>query len=56
MLEGYAGVLYPRGVVDLEMLASFASAPAEARFCDDVWISGHLAARRVPRLVSPPPT
>jgi hypothetical protein len=46
VLEGYAGVAYRRGFLELEMLADMRSIP-EARYADDVWIAGHLARRFV---------
>ena len=53
MLEGYAGALYPRWLLDVRALGAVAAAPPEVRVCDDVWISGLLGAARVPRLVCP---
>lgn len=40
-------------LVDIERLADYSGAPEAARFADDVWISGWLAADGVQRVVVP---
>ena len=53
VLEGYAGVVYWRHFLELDQLADVASGPPQARFADDVWISGLLASWGIPRIVVP---
>jgi hypothetical protein len=55
VLLGTWGYLVPSGAFD-EAVFDFDSFPPEARWVDDVWISGHLARRGVPRRVVPSPT
>ena len=50
ILEGYGGVAYRRRFFD-DAIFDYSDAPKEAFYVDDVWISGHLALRQVPRLV-----
>jgi hypothetical protein len=49
ILEGYGGVAYRRRFFD-EAIFQYDSAPPEAFYVDDVWISGNLALRGVPRI------
>ncbi len=53
VLEGYAGVLYRRHYLEIDQLALLSAGPPEARFADDVWISGMLAKWGIPRIVVP---
>ena len=53
VLEGYAGVLYRRHYLEIDHLALLSTGPPEARFADDVWISGMLAKWGIPRIVVP---
>ena len=53
VLEGYAGVLYRRHYLEIDHLALLSAGPPEARFADDVWISGMLAKWGIPRIVVP---
>jgi hypothetical protein len=53
VLEGYAGVLYRRHYLEIDQLALISAGPPEARFADDVWISGMLAKWGIPRIVVP---
>ncbi|CCF18311.1 conserved hypothetical protein; putative Nucleotide-diphospho-sugar transferases [Pseudorhizobium banfieldiae] len=50
VLFGTWGYLLPPGAPG-EDVHDFSDAPAEARWVDDVWISGHLARAGIPRLV-----
>jgi hypothetical protein len=50
VLLGTWGYLVPPGALD-GAVHDFRGWPAELRFVDDVWISGHLARRRIPRRV-----
>jgi hypothetical protein len=52
ILFGTWGYLIPPGALD-EAVQQFSGWPAELRWVDDVWVSGHLARRGVPRLVVP---
>ena len=52
VLLGTWGYLVPPGVLD-EAVHDFHGWPPELRSVDDVWISGHLARRGVPRRVIP---
>ncbi|EKX53417.1 hypothetical protein GUITHDRAFT_101120 [Guillardia theta CCMP2712] len=51
VLEGYAGVIYRRGLLDLDGIATIVNGPQAARYADDVWISGFLSAWEIPRMV-----
>jgi hypothetical protein len=53
VLEGYAGALYRRHYIELDQLAHLSAGPPDARYADDVWISGLLASWGIPRLVAP---
>lgn len=50
MLMGYAGYIIRPRQLDLAGLNTFANAPREAFFVDDIWISAHT---RVPRFALP---
>ena len=50
ILEGYGGVAYRRRFFD-NTIFDYSGAPEAAFYVDDVWISGHLATRRIPRVV-----
>jgi hypothetical protein len=50
ILQGLQSYLVQPRFFDREQLVDYERAPPEARWCDDVWISGHA---RVPRLVVP---
>ena len=52
ILFGTWGYLIPPGSLD-ESIHNFNGFPPEVQWVDDVWISGHLARRRVPRRVVP---
>ncbi len=52
ILIGTWGYLVPPGAFDAHVL-DFSGYPDAVRFVDDVWFSGHLARRGVPRLVIP---
>ncbi len=52
MLTGTWGILVQPQFFD-EQVRELASGPPEAFFVDDVWFCGHLAHRRVPRLIVP---
>ncbi|MFG3619491.1 hypothetical protein [Nocardia sp. NPDC047654] len=52
VLMGMWGYLIPPGALD-DDVHDFDGWPPEMRWQDDVWISGHLARRDVPRLVIP---
>jgi len=52
VLMGMWGYLIPPRALD-DAVHDFAGWPPELRWQDDVWISGHLARRRVPRFVVP---
>ncbi len=52
VLFGTWGYLVPPGALD-GAVADFSGAPEAVRWVDDVWISGHLARRGVPRMVVP---
>jgi hypothetical protein len=54
VITGCAGILVRPRFLDAAF-AEYESAPSEAFFVDDIWISGHLARRRVPRFVLPFP-
>jgi hypothetical protein len=53
LLMGTWGMLLPPGALDEAELGDFTGWPPQARWVDDVWISGHLARRGVGRLVVP---
>lgn len=47
ILQGFSGYLVrPRFFPDMDGMLSHRGAPREAFFVDDVWISGHCAARK----------
>lgn len=50
ILEGYGGVAYRRRFFD-DAVFDYSHAPEAAFYVDDVWISGHLAMRQIPRVV-----
>lgn len=52
VLLGTWGYLVPPGALD-EAVYDFNGWPIELRNVDDVWISGHLARRRIPRRIVP---
>jgi hypothetical protein len=52
VLFGTWGYLVPPGTLDTAV-HDLADHPEHLRWVDDVWISGHLARRGVPRLVVP---
>ncbi len=52
IVEGCAGILVRPAFFD-EAFFAFEDAPEEAFYVDDVWVSGHLARRRVPAWVIP---
>lgn len=52
VLEGFSGCAYRRGFFS-EDLIDYTGAPDGAFYNDDVWISGHLAQKGIPRLVHP---
>ena len=52
VLLGTWGYLVPPGALDAAV-HDFSGYPEAVRWVDDVWISGHLARRGVPRLVVP---
>lgn len=52
VIQGCGGILVRPRFLDASLL-DYASAPSEAFFVDDIWISGHLARRGVPRYVVP---
>lgn len=52
VLEGFSGCAYRRGFFKDDLI-DFTGAPPEAFYNDDVWISGYLAKRGIPRLVHP---
>jgi hypothetical protein len=52
VLEGYRGVLYKKGFFD-DSVFDYEGFPRIAHMVDDVWISAHLAKRKVERLVLP---
>jgi hypothetical protein len=52
VLMGMWGYLIPPGALD-GTVHDFTGWPAELRWQDDVWVSAHLARRRVPRFVVP---
>lgn len=52
ILLGTWGYLVPPGAFDASV-HDFSGFPPSVRFVDDVWFSGHLAQRGVPRLVIP---
>jgi hypothetical protein len=52
VLFGTWGYLIPPGTLGAGV-HDFGSAPQEARWADDIWISGHLARAGVPRIVFP---
>ena len=52
ILFGTWGYLLPPGALDAAV-RDFSGMPEAVRWVDDVWVSGHLARRGVPRLVVP---
>lgn len=52
VLFGTWGYLVPPGALDATV-GDFSAAPDAVRNVDDIWISGHLARRGVPRMVVP---
>lgn len=52
ILLGTWGYLVPPGALD-EAVHDFSNWPPQVRWNDDIWISGHLAKRGVPRRVIP---
>jgi hypothetical protein len=52
VLEGYSGCAYRRKFFKNDII-DYTGAPTEAFYHDDVWISGYLAARNIPRIVHP---
>lgn len=50
VLFGTWGYLVPPGSLDAAV-HDFTEAPAQVRWVDDVWISGHLARAKIPRFV-----
>jgi hypothetical protein len=52
VLMGTWGYLVPPSALD-QSVHDFAAWPPEVRWVDDVWISGHLARRGIPRRVVP---
>lgn len=52
ILEGYSGCAYRRKFFD-QNLIDYSQAPREAFYHDDVWISGKLAEKGIPRYVHP---
>lgn len=54
IVQGCGGILVRPRFFDADLL-DYASAPREAFFVDDIWISGHLARRGIPRYVVPFP-
>lgn len=52
VIEGFSGCAYRRGFFSDDLL-NYEGAPPEAFYNDDVWISGYLAKKGVPRLVHP---
>lgn len=55
VLFGTWGYLLPPGALD-DAVHALEDAPPAVRWVDDVWISGHLARRGVPRVVLAAPT
>ena len=52
VIEGCGGILVRPRFFDADFF-DYAKAPAEAFFVDDIWISGHLARRGIPKYVLP---
>lgn len=52
VIEGFSGCAYRRGFFSNDLI-DYTGAPPEAFYNDDVWISGWLAQRGIPRLVHP---
>jgi hypothetical protein len=50
---GTWGTLLPPGALDAAELENFNGWPPQARWVDDVWISGQLARRGIERVVVP---
>lgn len=50
IVQGYAGFLIKPSFFDMQRLKDYTSAPAAARFVDDVWVSAHAM---VPKYVFP---
>jgi len=53
VITGCGGILFKPRFFDKTALAALDSVPREAFFVDDIWISGNLAKKQVPRLVIP---
>lgn len=52
VLLGTWGYLIPPGALD-DAVHDYSGWPSELRWCDDIWISGHLCLRGIPRMVIP---
>lgn len=52
VLEGFSGCAYRRGFFSDDLI-DYQDAPSGAFYNDDVWISGYLARKKIPRLVHP---
>jgi hypothetical protein len=52
IIEGCGGILVRPRFFDADFF-DYAKAPPEAFFVDDIWISGHLARRSIPKYVLP---
>ncbi len=52
VIEGFSGCAYRRGFFKDDLI-DYTGAPDGAFYNDDVWISGYLAQRGIPRLVHP---
>jgi hypothetical protein len=52
IIEGCAGILARPSFFDDDFF-SYEEVPPEAFFVDDLWVSGHLARRRIPAYVLP---
>ena len=54
VVYGTGGVLYRPSFFNKEIF-DYRDAPVEAFYVDDVWISGHLAKRKITSLIAPCP-
>lgn len=54
IIEGYSGCAYRRSFFDHNLI-DYTGAPPESFYHDDVWISGQLSLKSIPRLVHPEP-
>jgi hypothetical protein len=52
VIEGYSGCAYRRKFFDADLL-DYTGAPSCAFYHDDIWISRHLAKKKISRLVHP---